>query len=265
MAKIVTAQAFVTAILDKVRTPAIPYVLGGRSDKGTDCINLIAWVMQELGGKSVERGSNKAWQANLKAGRYTATLEGAQSARMLLPGSILYIDYTKPPGGATGTAGTMDHAGVFVGDGHGIKTPDGRPGNVVHASLSRGGVYPSTLQNAWTHVLWLDGVDYVGSNAAALGGAPVVGGSVPAPAAPAQIGPGPGQAMVVTTTSGLILRHVAGQKTPGKDKTMPIGTVVSVLRVEGDWAQVRWEVKPGLWHEGWACIGQGGVPFLQFG
>ena len=76
--------------------------------------------------------------------------------------------------------------------------------------------------------------------------------------------PNPGQAKVVTTTSGLYPR-----KLPSKDgariKEMPSGTVVTVLRVEGGWAQVRWDVRPGLHHTGWCSIGENGVDYLVFG
>ncbi|MCL2811511.1 MAG: NlpC/P60 family protein [Clostridia bacterium] len=243
MTKIIPAQAFANQIVSKVRTPAIPYVLGGRSDRGTDCINLIAWVMKELGGQQVPRSSNDAWRNNMA---WTGTLAEASAQGKLVPGTILYIDYHKPPGGSGGTPGAMDHAGVYVGNGHGLKTPDGRPGAVVHASLSRGGVYPSTLQNAWTHAAWLRGVAY--GNGALK--------SVSALA--------PGQAQVITRTSGLLLReepHTRGRRI----KEMPIGAIVDVVRVENGWAYVHWNVRPGLYHAGWCCIGENGVDYLAFG
>jgi len=148
-------------ILGKVRSPAIPYRLGGRSDSGTDCINLIGWAMKELGGQDVPRGSNEAWNKSMA---WKGTLAEAKKQGKLVPGTILYIDYQKPPGGSNGTPGKMDHAAVYVGSGHGIKTPDGKAGDVVHASASRGGVYPSTLANGYTHAAWLAGVDYTGAD-----------------------------------------------------------------------------------------------------
>ena len=157
MSKVVTAAALAANILGKVRSPAIPYKLGGRSDKGTDCINLIGWAMQELGGRDVPRGSNETWNKGMA---WRGTLSEAKRLGKLVPGTILYIDYAKPAGGSDGTPGKMDHAAVYVGPGHGIKTPDGKAGDVVHASASRGGVYPSTLANAYTHAAWLTGVDY---------------------------------------------------------------------------------------------------------
>jgi len=162
MARIVAAAELAANILGKVRTPAIPYKLGGRSDSGTDCINLIGWAMQELGGQDVPRGSNEAWNKSMA---WRGTLAEAKRLGKLVPGTILYIDYQKPAGGSNGTAGKMDHAAVYVGPGYGIKTPDGKAGDVVHASASRGGVFPSTQANGFTHAAWLNGVDYVGESA----------------------------------------------------------------------------------------------------
>jgi len=251
MTKIIPAQAFANQIVSKVRTPAIPYVLGGRSDRGTDCINLIAWVMKELGGQQVPRSSNDAWRNNMA---WTGALAEASANGRLVPGALLYIDYHKPPGASGGTPGAMDHAGVYVGNGYGLKTPDGRPGTVVHASLSRGGVYPSTLQNAWTHAAWLRGVAYGSGEWRVENGE--LGRTFSAL--------GPGQAQVITTTSGLLLReepHTRG----GRIKEMPIGAIVDVVRVEGDWAYVHWNVRPGLYHAGWCCIRANGVEYLIFG
>ena len=245
MTRIIPAPEFTARIVSKVRTPAIPYVLGGRNDRGTDCINLIAWVMSELGGQAVPRSCNDAWRKNMA---WTGTLAEASAQGKLVPGAILYIDYHKPPGGSGGTPGSMDHSGVYVGDSFGLQTPDKRPGTVVYASQSRGGVYPSTLQNAWTHAAWLRGVDY--------------GAKSPSP--PERPSPGPGQARVITTTSGLYLRE--GPDTRSKRiKEMPIGAVVDVVRVEAGWAYVHWNVRPGLHHAGWCCIGANGVDYLQFG
>jgi len=171
MARIVAAAELAANILGKVRTPAIPYKLGGRSDAGTDCINLIGWAMQELGAQDVPRGSNEAWNKSMS---WKGTLSEAKHLGKLVPGTILYIDYAAPPGGSEGTPGKMDHAAVYVGPGHGIVTPDGKAGDVVHASASRGGVYPSTLANGFTHLAWLAGVDY-GNEAAPSTQAPSQG------------------------------------------------------------------------------------------
>ena len=158
MARVVPAAELVANVLGKVRTPAIPYKLGGRSDAGTDCINLIGWAMQELGGQDVPRGSNEAWNKNMT---WRGTLAEAKRLGKLVPGAILYIDYATSSGGSDGTPGKMDHVAVYVESGHGVITPASKAGDVVHASASRGGVYPSTLANGFTHAAWLAGVDYV--------------------------------------------------------------------------------------------------------
>ena len=46
--------------------------------------------------------------------------------------------------------GDASHVGIYTGN------PE-----VVHSSATRGGVFPSTLKNGWTHVGWLKAVDYV--------------------------------------------------------------------------------------------------------
>jgi len=256
---------FADGIVGKVRTPAIPYVLGGRSDKGTDCINLIAWVMGELGGRQVPRGSNDAWRNSMA---WTGTLAEASAKGRLMPGAILYIDYHKPPGGSGGTPGAMDHAGVYVGGGYGLKTPDGRPGTVVHASQSRGGVYPSTLQNAWTHAAWLQGVAYeVKSEELQVksGGTGLTETNHNSSLFTFHSSlPSPGQARVITSTSGLYLREGPSVRSK-RVKQLPAGTIVDVLRVEAGWAHVRWDVRPGLYHMGWCCAGANGVDYLEFG
>ena len=257
MAKVILARRLAEQVVSKVRTPAIPYVLGGRSDKGTDCINLIGWCMDELGGRKVSRGSNKAWREDMD---WTGTLKEAESQGKLIPGALLYMDYGN---------GAMDHAGVFVGDGYRLVTPDGKPGTVVHASSSRQGVYPSTIKNGWTHVAWLKGVEYGSEDTVSAGadhrdafGDVGAGGTVGA-ALPV-VEPGEGEAKVITTTSGLNLRKQPDVKS-APIKEMPIGTIVKVLGVADDWANVRWDVKPGLWHIGWCRIGQDGVDYLRFG
>ena len=243
MPNLISPSHFVAAVLGKVRTPAIPYMLGGRSPKGTDCINLIGWCMDELKGKSVPRGANEAWNKSMT---WRGTLDEARKQGKLVMGALVYIK------GAQTAKGRMGHVGVYTGD-QGLKTPDGKASDVVHASASRGGVYPSTIKNGWTHVAWLDGVDYGGSVS-----------SDPEPPAPHVTEPGPGQAKVITTMSGLYLR-----KLPSKDgariKEMPIGTIVDVLDFKGPWVQVRWDVSKSLYHIGWCCAKENGVPYLQFG
>lgn len=210
-------------MLDKVRTPPIPYVLGGRSAKGTDCINLIGWCMTELGGRAVSRGSNKAWREDMV---WTSTLKEAKEQGRLVPGTLLFIDY----GG-----GAMDHCGLYIGD---------AKAEVIHASSSRAGVYPSTLKNGWTHVAWLKGVEYS-----------VIAGDMPI----SPVEPGLGQAVVATKDTGLRLRKDASTKGAPVCE-MPKGAVVDVLDVSNGWANVRYTAMNGMPHIGWCS-----ADFLRFG
>ncbi|MDR0396681.1 MAG: C40 family peptidase, partial [Oscillospiraceae bacterium] len=138
--------------VEKVRTPAIPYVLGGRSPAGTDCINLVGWCVEELGGKKadVPRGSNTAWRTIMQG---TWTLREAQRLGKLVPGALVYICDSPTPQWPDGDYG---HVGVYVGKQKGWAADQ----VIVHASASRGGVYQSTIKNAWTHVAWMKIIDY---------------------------------------------------------------------------------------------------------
>ena len=183
------------------------------------------------------------------------------------------------PGGVT------KHAALYVGKVPGLLTPDhdkdGKPkkqvqADTVHASESMDGVYGTARNNYYTHAGYLKGVGYPSQGAVPPGASGLPAeqapdaqdeGYAPEPAtAPVITTPKPGQAMVITTTSGLMLRKVAGQKTPGKDMEMPIGTIVTVIKRAGNWVEVRWDVRPGLHHQGWcAATADNGTPYLAFG
>ena len=271
----ITAAAFAQRAVELAGlNPPIPYVLGGRTRAGTDCSNLIRLILRELGGKDIAANSNAMWSSHVVAG---TRLFIHDPKTYLVPGALLWIDYNSPVNRApAGTPGKMNHMGIYVGNVPGLIAANGKQGNVIHASQSvrrhyadKGEVCASTLQNAWTHGAWLNGIDY-----SAPGGGIVLPGIPPATQPPvtqppivaplASAEPGPGQAKVVTTTSGLYLRKLPG-KEGARIKEMPIGTIVTVLRVEGEWAQVRWDVRPGLHHIGWACVGENGTPYMQFG
>jgi hypothetical protein len=249
MAKI-TGIDLTNEALKLVRTPAIPYKPGGRSpEAGMDCSTMIMWLLEKCGGTNLRAGSNKLWTDHAA---WRGTLADAQKQGKLVPGALVLIDDAK--GGSNGTPGEMDHVGVYV-SGSTV---------IVHASQSRGGIYPSTLKNGWTHVMWLEGVGYRGEYDSVLPGAPDAGG-LPVPTAPpARVGPSPGQAQVITTTSGLYLRKLPG-KHGARIKEMRIGAVVDVLRVEGGWAQVRYVGGDGTPHIGWCCVGENGIKYLALG
>lgn len=233
MAQVVTGQALADRVVSKVRTPAIPYRLGGRSEAGTDCINLPGWCLDELDARTLQRGSNRSWQQDYA---WRGTLAEAVAQGRLAPGALLFIDYASPPGSSAGTQGKMDHAGVYVGFGYMLTTQEGKPADVVHASQSRGGVYPSTLQNAWTHVLLPKGVDFAG----------ICDEDAPAAVVlPAQLLPG--QARITTLATGLRMR-----KKPDRSGApiceVPKGAIVAVLDTVPGWVQVRHGI-----HVGWCC------------
>ena len=236
----VMGQALANFCVDKVRTPAIPYHLGWQSEQGTDCINLIGWGLKELGGRALQRSTNLALQKDVER---IARLDSAEGKAMLVPGALLFI--VNEPDGRT------EHAGIYVGNIPGMKTPDGKQGNVVHASASRGGVYPSTLQNAWTHVWWAKGVDYTGNQTT-----PTIP-EAPAPTAPT-VPREPGEGQAIVTASSLRLRKNPSS-TGAVIVSMPEGNIVPVLEERNGWARVRY-VKGGTTHIGWAS-----VEFLRFG
>jgi hypothetical protein len=144
------------------------------------------------------------------------------------------------------------------------------PLRIVHATPPV--VKADTKLGNWTHWGTLREVEPAAPADNFDGTPPHTGSPVPDPKAPdtekaasemeaAQ--PPPGQAKVITTTSGLRLRRLP-DKGGAVIAEMPAGTVVAVLRTYGDWAQVRWNVRPGLWHSGWCRVRENGTDYLQF-
>ncbi|MDL2318057.1 SH3 domain-containing protein [Eubacteriales bacterium OttesenSCG-928-A19] len=262
----VSATDFANLAVEKAqRVPPIPYVLGGRTGAGTDCSNLIWLLMQELGGKVVRAGSNTIWASHVTNKVFRNDGGALQFGGELTPGMLLFIDYndvvTQTP---EGTPGKMDHMGIYVGNVPGLLTPDGKQGNVIHASQSRGMVCASTLLNAWTHGAFLNGVDYGGGISEPDDQEPeqpsAPGEQTPGsseveeltPNAPILM-PGPGEAKVITKETGLLLR-----KQPKKDaaviKEIPKGAIVKVITYDGTaWTKVRWVASDGIPHEGFVA------------
>jgi hypothetical protein len=193
----------------KVREPAIPYALGGRSDAGTDCINLIGWCVQELGGKKddIPRGSNTAWRTVMQ---WRGTLAEAKAQGKLVPGALVYICDAPT---AQWPEGDFGHVGVYVGR---------KDIEVVHASASRGGVYPSTLKNAWNHVAWPTCVSYTTKTEKPEGGTTTV----------------LYQATVTTQENALNLRATPAA-TAARVGTVPRGTLVDVLEETTGWRRIQ--------------------------
>ncbi|GHU65218.1 hypothetical protein FACS1894184_00590 [Clostridia bacterium] len=248
----INANALAAKVVEKVRTPAIPYVLGGRSNAGTDCINLVGWCVQELGGSKtdVPKGSNTAWRTVMSE---TWTLKEAQRAGKLVPGALVYIRDTPT---AQWPDGDYGHVGVYVGRQAGWDADR----VIVHASASRQGVYPSTLKNAWTHVAWLKCVSYGKGNE---GGSAGIGPQVMPDKGPEgghqgghQGGHGSGieggtdnsgatSLVRVTTNGGTLNIRQTPQLTGTRLGSIPNGTLLEVFETRDDWARVSFDGKSG--------------------
>ena len=265
----VRAGIFADWIADKVRIPAIPYVEGGITENGTDCINLIRWALWELTGVMYERGSNSAWRKDMI---WHGTIAEAKAAGYLIPGAIVYI--CDPPT-SKWPDGDYGHSGVYVGFDYGLVSPEGKPADVVHASYSRDGVFGSILgKNAWTHVALHIGVLYAlagidadeeeeidtgeddfgqadtdeGTSAETGGGRPI-------------IEPKPGQAKVTTDGGTLTLRKSTKIDKKNVIRSMANGVIVDVLDQFGnDWTKVRFINSDGVEHIGWCA-----TEYLRFG
>lgn len=152
-------------------------------------------------------------------------LSEAQRMGILQPGMVLFIvkyDGQEPAKFRADGLGNADHIGVFTG----TTDPDtGEYIEVMHSSASRGGVYPSTLKNAWTHAAKYKNVSYGGSDAS--GEAPTGGGTEMID-------------MVVTVASGTTVNL---RKKPSTGDTIvlervPSGTVVRAQQHNGLWHYV---------------------------
>ncbi|GHU77764.1 hypothetical protein AGMMS49992_26630 [Clostridia bacterium] len=225
----IKAKDLANKAAEKVRTPAIPYVLGGRSNAGTDCINLVGWCVQELGGRNtdVPKGSNTAWRTVMQG---TWTLQEAQRLGKLIPGALVYIKDAPTPQWPDGDFG---HVGVYVGRQSGWAADQ----VIAHASASRGGVYPSTIKNAWNYVAWLRCVEYEAAVEADNDSVKEEIPSVVQPSSPG--GSGTGLGLVKVTTSGGVLNIRQNAAMNGKKLgAIPNGALLEVTKTQGDWAYV---------------------------
>ena len=253
----ITAQAFAERCVEKaLQRPRIPYVLGGRTDAGTDCSNLVRLVVRELGGKDIAAGSNSMWNSHVINKAFIHDGGTNHGGGYLVPGALLFMDYNDPVNKtSSGTPGKMDHVGVYVGNVAGLIAENGKQGNVIHASRSVGFVAVSTLQNAWTHVAWLkEQIDYSAQGGVVIKYPTPQTASdiaIPQPIAITALDPAqPGYALV---TSNLRLRK-SPSTTASVIAQMPIGAVIQLLGdpVNG-WVKARWigEKYP---HEGYCSI-----------
>jgi len=235
----ITGAGLALEAIKLIRDPPIPYVYGKRDPaSGMDCSGLVQYARKMAGGGDMAAGSNRLWTDHCA---WRGTLAEAQKQGKLVPGALVFIDDAK--GGSNGTPGKMSHVGVYVGGSTVI----------VHASQSRGGVYPSTLKNAWTHVMWLKGVDYD------ILSLPSTSADLPARAEPGRYAvvtedtylypaiPGPGEAMVIK--EGVRMRKqpkIVDGINHNRICTVPNGTIMPILERHKDWTRLEYGI-----HRAW--------------
>lgn len=116
-----------------------------------DCQGFVEETIRRAGGTVKDwRGSNDMFR---NACSRIEPLKSAAGKAMLVPGAVLFIlkhDGGEPDRYKKDGLGNANHIGWYTGGRY----------EVVHSSASRGQVAPSTLKNAWTHVGWMNEVDY---------------------------------------------------------------------------------------------------------
>lgn len=241
MATIPTGEQLAAKVTSKVRAVPIPYKLGGRSDKGTDCINLAGWCCEELGCKKtdVPYGSNTAWRTAMQ---WKGTMKEAVAQGKLVPGALIYIKRAATEQWPDGDYG---HVGVYTG------WRQGFPQNhiQVHAS-SAYGVVSIPTETRWNCVAWLKCIDY--SQPAATPDKPEESGATPTtptepttPAVDSTIPKVPYKATVKTSGGILNLRKQPNTLSDNRIAKMPNGSSVEVIEVVGSWRRVKFEKQTG--------------------
>lgn len=173
--------------------PVIPYAQ-------YDCYNIVRRAVETCGGSMRYSGSNNVYRNGVKN---LMPLGDAIAKGLLKAGWVLFIvrpESEKLPAQYRGD-GRQDayHMGIYADmrGGDGVTNYE-----VVHSSASRGGVYPSTLKNAWNWAAELVDVDY--SDWHAEGPSDFSGLETDAPAPPVEVAAPyelrPGQAIVVSDT-----------------------------------------------------------------
>ena len=116
-----------------------------------DCQGFVEETIRRAGGAVKDwRGSNDMFR---NACSRIEPLKSKAGKAMLVPGAVLFIlkkDGGEPDRYKADGLGNANHIGWYTGGRY----------EVVHSSASRGQVAPSTLKNAWTHVGWMNEVDY---------------------------------------------------------------------------------------------------------
>jgi cell wall-associated NlpC family hydrolase len=147
----VKAQSVADAAVSLLSMGAIPYVLGGASPTGMDCIGLVQWSVRECGGESNYVGSNDMWRRGLA---WSDTIAEAQEQGKLVPGAAVYVvkcDGSEPGKYKGDGYGNACHVGMYCG------APNAE---IVSASSVKKKVNAITLAQGWTHAAWLKSVDY---------------------------------------------------------------------------------------------------------
>ena len=268
----VTGEMIAAKAKELLTMGRIPYVKGGKTPSGMDCIGLVVWTLLQCGMQINTKGTNDTWRNGLSE---KGSIEDCTIRWGNVPiGALIFIrDFD----GGEKERGYIDNEGnawhVYIKIDNGI---------LIHASASNERVCTRRFadkddRHGGPNAYGLaQGVAYTGKrqpgDIAPHGGG---GGSLGEPgdartpvlqpgSKAHQSEPGPGEAKVITTTTGLLLRKEPKEKA-ANIKEMPIGAVVKVLDQWGEWTKVRYVHFDGMPHEGWCKTRANGVDYLQFG
>ncbi|GHU77469.1 hypothetical protein AGMMS49992_25400 [Clostridia bacterium] len=208
----------------------IPYVHGGSSLNGMDCIGLVKYCAKQAGAWLNYAGSNDAFR---NACSWLGTYTEAKAQGRLVPGAVGFMLEHDGQEGVKYRAdgiGNASHIGVIVlsGDIHSID-----------ASSSAGRVRTRTARDAeriWTHIGWLKELNYGMTTVT-----DEIGGTIMNPAAQ-QLR----TATIVTLDGGnLNIRRDPTDKVDNRVGKAPHGTTVEVLETRGDWTRIRYSSVTG--------------------
>lgn len=144
MAKIKAMDTVYTALAAVKKVPPITY-------RQMDCQAFVEYCVNQRGGRLQFRGSNDMFR---NACSWVGSLNQARALGYLRPGAWLFIveqNGGEPAKYKADGLGNASHVGIYT-QLNGVE--------VVHSSASRGGVFPSTLKNGWTHVGLVKGLEY---------------------------------------------------------------------------------------------------------